>query len=77
MVPSKQFDTHLLSRYLSCSFFSRTRAMSLRTKMVVMVSIYHYHKILIASSLGEYLSSLWILEIASWDSLKTFLFLAA
>lgn len=34
MVPSKQFDTHLLSRYLSCSFFNRTRAMSWRTKTV-------------------------------------------
>lgn len=30
MVPSKQFDTHLLSRYLSWSFFRRIRAMSLR-----------------------------------------------
>lgn len=32
MVPSKQFDTHLLSRYFSCSFFSRIRAMSLMTR---------------------------------------------
>ena len=33
-VPSKQFDTRLLSRYLSCSFFRRIRAMSLMTKRV-------------------------------------------
>ena len=40
MVPSKQFDTHLLSRYFSCSFFRRVRAMTLRTRTVVRCSIY-------------------------------------
>lgn len=40
MVPSKQFDTHLLSRYFSCSFFNRIRAMSLRIRREVRCNIY-------------------------------------